>query len=224
MKYGLAVTVLTGTLVLSLPVVAEDDKDMQKDFSYSVGYQVGMGLKKDGIEVETNAVMEGINDAMGSKPPRLSQERIQAVMQAQQEVQLKKFMAMADKNKKAAEKFLAENKTKKGVTTLPSGVQYIVIKEGAGKKPVETDTVIAHYSGKLINGTEFDSSYKREKPATFQVTGVIKGWQEALQLMTVGSHWKVFIPPQLAYGEQGAGGAIGPNEALIFEIELLNIK
>ena len=123
-----------------------------------------------------------------------------------------------------AEKFLMENKAKEGVKTLPSGLQYKVIKDGEGATPKLTDTVVTHYRGTLIDGTEFDSSYKRKEPATFPVSGVIKGWTEALQLMKEGAKWILYVPPKLAYGERGAGGLIGPNETLIFEIELLKVK
>ncbi len=130
---------------------------------------------------------------------------------------------MAAKNKKEGEAFLAENKKKKGVVTLPDGLQYKVIKAGTGKKPTVNDTVVAHYTGTLINGKEFDSSVRRGEPATFALNGVIKGWQEALPLMPTGSKWQVFIPSELAYGESG-NGPIGPNETLIFDIELISIK
>ena len=130
----------------------------------------------------------------------------------------------ADKNMKEGETFLAENKNKEGVVTLPSGLQYKVITAGAGPTPKLTDTVTTHYRGTLIDGTEFDSSYKRNQPATFQVNGVIAGWTEALQLMHVGSKWQLFIPANLGYGARGAGGKIGPNATLIFDIELLAIK
>ena len=123
-----------------------------------------------------------------------------------------------------AEKFLMENKAKEGVKTLPSGLQYKVIKDGDGKTPKLTDTVVTHYRGTLLDGTEFDSSYKRNEPAEFPVNRVIKGWTEALQLMKEGSKWMLYIPPNLAYGERGAGRAIGPNETLVFEIELLKVK
>ena len=127
-------------------------------------------------------------------------------------------------NKKEGEDFLAANKSKEGVVTLPSGLQYKVLKEGTGPKPSPTDSVVCNYRGTLINGTEFDSSYKRGQPATFPVNGVIKGWTEALQLMPVGSKWQLFIPPDLAYGQRGAGADIGPNATLIFEVELLSIQ
>ena len=224
MKYGIT-TFVIGLLLTGHALAADgEDEKMKQDFSYAVGYQIGMGLKNDGIDINKESMMNGIEDVMKGKAPRLSQERIQQVMQAQQQKQLKQHMAMASKNKKASDDFMKKTKDKKDVTALPSGVLYTVLKDGSGQKPKSTDSVVAHYRGTLINGTEFDSSYKRDKPANFSVSGVIKGWQEVLQLMKVGAKWKVWIPPHLAYGEQGAGKAIGPNEALIFEIELLDIK
>ena len=144
----------------------------------------------------------------------------QFMMERQQKMQKE----LADKNLKDAEKFLEENKKKEGVITTASGLQYKIITKGNGKIPTAQDTVVAHYRGTLIDGTEFDNSFKRNEPATFPVSGVIKGWQEILQLMPVGSKWEVYIPPQLAYGEQGAGQVIPPNAALIFDIELISIK
>jgi FKBP-type peptidyl-prolyl cis-trans isomerase FklB len=149
-------------------------------------------------------------------------------MQLQKEMQEKqqaKAAAEGDANKKEGDAFLAANKTKEGVVTLPSGLQYKILKEGNGPRPTASDSVVCNYKGTLINGTEFDSSYKRGEPATFPVTGVIKGWTEALQLMPVGSKWQLFIPPDLAYGPRGTpGGPIGPNATLIFEVELISIK
>ena len=144
----------------------------------------------------------------------------QFMMERQQKMQKE----LADKNLKDAEKFVEENKKKEGVITTASGLQYKIITKGNGKIPTAQDTVVAHYRGTLIDGTEFDNSFKRNEPATFPVSGVIKGWQEILQLMPVGSKWEVYIPPQLAYGEQGAGQVIPPNAALIFDIELISIK
>ncbi|MFH2003497.1 MAG: FKBP-type peptidyl-prolyl cis-trans isomerase, partial [Bacteroidota bacterium] len=157
-----------------------------------------------------------------------NEEQSQAVMMELQKQLMarheEKINAEKDKNKIEGEAFLAENKKDKDVITLPSGLQYKIITAGTGPKPKSTETVAVHYSGTLIDGTEFDSSFKRGEPATFPVTGVIKGWVEALQLMPVGSKWKLFIPTDLAYGERGAGGVIGPNATLIFEIELLSIN
>jgi len=131
---------------------------------------------------------------------------------------------LGEKNKKDGDAFLAENKGKEGVVALPSGLQYKILKAGDGEKPKSTDTVVCNYRGTLLNGKEFDSSYKRGQPATFPVSGVIKGWTEALQLMPVGSKWQLFIPPDLAYGDRGAGNDIAPGATLIFEVELLSIQ
>jgi FKBP-type peptidyl-prolyl cis-trans isomerase FklB len=150
-----------------------------------------------------------------------------AIMELKKEIvqkQQEQMAALAGKNSAEGQAFLTKNKTAEGVVTLPSGLQYKILKAGEGKKPGLDDTVSCHYRGTLINGTEFDSSLKRNEPTSFPVKGVIKGWTEALQLMPVGSKWQLFVPPNLAYGERGAGGAIGPNATLIFEVELLSIK
>ena len=224
MKYGFVALLLSLSFINYVQAADENDKKMKQDFSYVVGYKTGMALKKDGLDIDAKAMMDGIEDVIKDKSSRISQERIKEVMQAQQQKQLKQHMAKSSKNKKTSDAFLKKTTEKKGVTTLPSGILYTVLKRGAGQQPKPTDNVVAHYRGTLINGTEFDSSYKRDKPATFSVNGVIKGWQEVLQLMHVGAKWKVWIPSELAYGEQGAGKSIGPNQALIFEIELLSIK
>lgn len=203
------------------------ETDKQK-VSYSIGLDIGKNLKQSEIDVELEALMRGIKDATTDSTPLLTQAQIQETMQKfQQEMmnkQNEKANAMSDKNKTAGEAFLAENAKKEGVITLPSGLQYKVIKTGTGKKPKATDEVTTHYRGTLIDGTEFDSSYKRGQPTSFPVNGVIAGWTEALQLMPVGSKWQLYIPSNLAYGPRGAGGTIGPNATLIFDIELLAIK
>jgi FKBP-type peptidyl-prolyl cis-trans isomerase len=164
----------------------------------------------------------------GNKTLLTEEEARAALMQLQSEMQAKmqaKQTAEGEANKKEGDAFLAANKTKEGVVTLPSGLQYKILKEGSGPKPTPTDSVVCNYKGTLINGTEFDSSYKRGEPATFPVTGVIKGWTEALQLMPVGSKWQLFVPADLGYGPRGTpGGPIGPNSTLIFEVELMSIK
>ena len=158
----------------------------------------------------------------------LSDKEAQEVMMTFQKEQMAKLnenaRKLGEKNKKEGETFLAENKKKPGVVTLPSGLQYKILKEGTGRNPKATDTVVTHYRGTLLDGKEFDSSYKRGEPATFPLNGVIRGWTEALQLMKPGAKWQLFIPPQLAYGERGAGQDIGPNATLIFEVELIAIK
>ena len=201
----------------------------KEKLSYAIGVDMGTSLKKNAIDVDTDLLFKGIKDALtGSKQLLTEQELRETIQTAQKELQAKqqeKMKTLGEKNKKEGEAFLAANKKKKGVKTLPSGLQYKVITEGKGKMPKATDTVTVNYRGTLIDGTEFDSSYKRNEPATFPVNGVIKGWTEALQLMKEGSKWELFIPADLAYGERGTmGGPIGPNAVLIFEVELLKIK
>jgi FKBP-type peptidyl-prolyl cis-trans isomerase FklB len=178
--------------------------------------------------LDPDKMAKGLKDGMaGGKLAMTEDEMRAAIMSLQDEMRQKQSQAAAAKgadNKKEGEAFLAKNKAEKDVVTLPSGLQYKIVKAGEGKKPGDTDTVECHYKGTLINGTEFDSSYRRGAPATFQVGQVIKGWQEALKLMPVGSKWQVFVPSDLAYGSQGAGNDIGPNATLIFEVELLAIK
>jgi FKBP-type peptidyl-prolyl cis-trans isomerase FklB len=180
------------------------------------------------IDVDLEILVTGIKDALsGAKPLMTEQEMKETITALQKDLQAKQqeqTKALAEKNKKEGEAFLAENKKKQGVITMPSGLQYKILTDGKGKSPKATDTVTVNYKGTLIDGTEFDSSYKRGQPATFAVNGVIPGWTEALQLMKEGSKWQMFIPSNLAYGERGAGGAIGPNAVLIFEVELISIK
>ncbi len=197
--------------------------DEQK-FGYAIGLQIGHSLLRQGAKADVDAITLAIKDVLAQKEPRISQDELQKVLQKQQEQLTQNRKAMAEKNLASSKTFLEENKKKEGVKALPSGLQYKVITEGKGEKPKATDTVSVHYRGTLINGTEFDSSYKSGNPVTFPVGNVIKGWQEALPLMPAGSKWQVFIPPDLAYGEQGAGGAIGPNEALLFDIELIAVN
>jgi len=201
----------------------------QKDkISYAVGMNVGTNLKKQSVEVDPAIVVKGMQDAIAGNKPLLTDEETRAVlMQLQEEARQKqaaKAQSEGSANKTEGEAFLAANKTKEGVMTTPSGLQYKILKAGTGPKPAATDTVVCNYRGTLLNGTEFDSSYKRGQPLTFPVNGVIKGWTEALQLMPVGSKWQLFIPAQLAYGERGAGADIGPNATLIFEVELVSIQ
>jgi len=197
--------------------------------SYAIGMNLGGGLHRQNIDVDSAALVQGLKDTLSGNKTLLTEEEARAaLMQLQSEMQAKmqaKQAAEGEANKKEGDAFLATNKTKEGVVTLPSGLQYKILKEGTGPKPTATDSVVCNYKGTLINGTEFDSSYKRGEPATFPVTGVIKGWTEALQLMPVGSKWQLFIPSDLAYGPRGTpGGPIGPNATLIFEVELVSIK
>jgi FKBP-type peptidyl-prolyl cis-trans isomerase FklB len=200
----------------------------QKDkVSYIIGRDMGSNLKDQSVDIDTDIFMKGFKDALSGNKSALSDDEIQAVKTAYKEERIKKHeeevKKVTEKNKNEGEAFLAENKKKEGVVTLPSGLQYKVIKAGDGQTPKETDTVTVNYKGTLLDGTEFDSSYKRNEPATFHVNGIIPGWQEALKLMKVGSKWQLFVPAGLAYGEKGAGNTIGPNATLIFEVELLSI-
>ena len=203
-------------------------KDQKEKLSYVIGVDIGKALQKQGVVIDPDLVTKGIKDGTSGGKLLMSDQEIQETMMAfQKEMRAKQEEAnkqLGEKNKKEGEAFLAQNKTKEGVTTLPSGVQYKVVKAGTGKKPKETDTVVTHYKGTLLDGTEFDSSFKRNQPATFKVNGVIRGWSEALQLMEVGAKWILYVPAALAYGDRGAGQQIGPNATLIFEVELISIQ
>lgn len=202
-------------------------KDTKDKVSYSIGLSIGGNLKRQGVEVNEEQFFNGIKDALSGAKPRLSEEEMNTTMQGfQQEMVAKaqtKLKEASDKNKSAGEAFLADNKKKEGVKVTSSGLQYKVISEGKGEKPKETDTVIAHYKGALIDGKEFDSSYKRNEPAEFPLNQVIPGWTEGLQLMTVGSKYQFVIPSELAYGKN-APAEIGPDSTLVFDVELVGIK
>jgi FKBP-type peptidyl-prolyl cis-trans isomerase len=201
------------------------DKDKA---SYAIGMNIGQNLKKQSEVIDAAVVERGMKDALAGDKTLMTEDEakaavvaLQASMRKKQEEQVQQ---MGETNKKEGDAFLAENKTKAGVVTLPSGLQYKILTEGTGPKPTANDSVICNYKGTLLDGTEFDSSAKHGGPATFPVSGVIKGWTEALQLMAVGSKWQLFVPSDLAYGQRGAGGGIAPNSTLIFEVELVSIK
>jgi FKBP-type peptidyl-prolyl cis-trans isomerase FklB len=203
-------------------------KTQKEKFSYALGMNLGTGLKKQEVEVDPTILARGFRDAFGGGKTALTEDEARTVLMAAQaelrKKQQEKQQAESATNKKAGEEFLAANKAKDGVITLPSGLQYKVLTEGTGPKPAATDSVLCNYKGTLIDGTEFDSSYKRGQPATIPVSGVIKAWTEALQMMPVGSKWELFVPAELGYGERQAGPQIGPNSTLIFEVELLSIQ
>jgi FKBP-type peptidyl-prolyl cis-trans isomerase FklB len=203
-------------------------KTQKEKFSYAIGMKMGENFKKQSVSVDSSILARGVRDAVAGGKTALTDEEAQAVIMAmQKEMQAKmqeKNKEAADVNKKTGEAFLAANKGKEGVVTLLSGLQYKIEKAGTGPKPTANDSVVCNYRGTLIDGKEFDSSYKRGQPATFPVTGVIKGWTEALQLMPVGSKWQLFIPSDLAYGDRGAGADIGPGATLVFEVELMSIE
>lgn len=222
-KYLLVVCAMTLTTI-ALPGGAserfEPKTDAEKN-SYSVGYDIGRSLSHQFVDIEATATAQGLKDAMRGEAPALPDQEI-----LQRFVELRKLSAqkIPEKNQKASEAFLAINTREKGITTTTSGLQYRILKKGSGKQPTLEDTVTVNYRGTLIDGTEFDSSYKRNQSASFPVKGVIAGWTEALQLMKEGARWILYIPAKLAYGERGAGTLIGPNAALIFEVELLSIS
>ena len=201
----------------------------EKDkFSYALGMNLGNNLFRQSVPVNVDLIVQGLKDAVAGGKTLLTDEQARDAMVEMQkqlrEQAQEKAKVQGEANQKEGDAFLAANKSKEGVVTLPSGLQYKILKAGTGPKPTATDKVVCNYEGTLINGKEFDASARHGGPATFPVNGVIKGWTEALQLMAVGSKWQLFIPPSLAYGERGAGGDIGPNETLIFEVELVSIE
>lgn len=209
------------------PFTNEKDK-----VSYALGMNIaaslGANLKRQNVEINHDVLIQAIKDGLSGGKTLMTeaeaQNTLRQFMSELQQKQEQKMKEAGENNKKEGDAFLAANKSKPGVVALPDGLQYKIVKEGTGPKPAPTDTVSVNYRGTLINGTEFDSSYKRGEPATFPVGGVIKGWTEALQLMPVGSKWELYIPSDLAYGARGAGADIGPNATLLFEVELLSIK
>ena len=224
--------------IAALPALAQDEqkpKTLMEKVSYSIGLRMGQNFSGDDIAIDVSWLTKGITDGMkeDAKPILDEEQQREAMLEFQKELQKKqiaraaeereKMAAAAKKNKEAGDKFLAANKKKEGVKTTDSGLQYEVLEEGDGKSPKPTDTVKVHYHGTLIDGTVFDSSVERKEPVEFPVNRVIEGWTEALQLMQVGDKYRLVIPSDLAYGERGAGGDIGPNSVLVFEVELLDI-
>ncbi len=215
-------------LSFALAAFAEDKppqlKDLKDRSSYSIGLNVGFNMKRQNVDINQDAFIAGFKDSITpGKTPQLTEEQVRETMMAFQKDMEQKQTQQAEKNAGEGQKFLGENKSKDGVKTTASGLQYKVMKEGNGAQPKVTDTVTVNYRGTLTDGTEFDSSYKRNQPASFPVGGVIKGWTEALQLMKAGAKYQLFIPPDLAYGKEGRPG-IPPNSVLIFEVELMDVK
>jgi FKBP-type peptidyl-prolyl cis-trans isomerase FklB len=202
------------------PATAGLQTDLQKA-SYALGINIGTSIKQQPIQLDLPSLFKGIKDAEVGNKPVLTEDEMNASLKVVRDEATAK---VSEANMKEGAEFLTANKAKDGVVTTASGLQYKIITAGTGAKPTNADTVVCNYKGTFINGTEFDSSYKRGKPAEFSVGGVIPGWTEALQLMPVGSKWELYVPSELAYGSRGAGGAIGPNQTLIFEVELLSIK
>jgi FKBP-type peptidyl-prolyl cis-trans isomerase len=227
---GMVLAVAATSVFAQDASVLKTEKDRR---SYALGMDLGSQLRKVAVDVDPAVFAKGLGDALAGGKTLMSDDDVKMVIAGlQAELKARQASAgaaaadpkRAEDNKKAGDAFLAENKKKDGVVTLPSGLQYKVITAGTGKKPAAGDTVVCQYRGTLIDGTEFDSSYARKEPATFPVKGVIPGWTEALQLMPVGSKWQIVVPPELAYGSRGSGDKIGPNQTLVFDIELLAIK
>ena len=225
MKVPVLLTALV--LAVQVPVHAEESKPITTNaekFSYGIGLQIGQQLLKQGLStVDSRVIAMAIEDVLKGNDLRVSMEEMQVAATAYQNELNAEKLAAADRNIAAGEQFLKENSSREGVIVLDSGLQYRIVTPGTGDSPTATDTVVVHYRGRLLDGSEFDSSYSRGQPAELGVGQVIPGWQQALQLMPVGSKWEVWIPASLAYGSQGAG-SIGPNETLHFDIELIEIK
>jgi len=227
---GFLVLALTGACTAKEPEQAKmtELKDFNAKASYSIGMKMAGDFQKQGFAVDPDALAQGMKDVMAGEKTLLTDEEVMATIKELQQKMKAERQAKADKmsqeNLAAGQKFLEENKIKEGVVTLPSGLQYEVLQSGQGKSPSVGDKVSVHYRGALLDGTEFDSSYKRGEPATLDLTRIIKGWQEALPMMKEGDKWRLFIPADLAYGERGAGSQIGPNSTLIFEVELIKVN
>ncbi len=220
--------ILGATLALAVGAPAAQDGDNQamtekQRLSYALGAMFAQGVAQQGLDLDNEHFLEAVRDLLHGKAPRLSQQEIQDVLTQFQQQEQEQMTKTSDENLRAGQEFLARNKTAEGVVTLDSGLQYKVLEAGAGDSPKADSKVVVHYRGTLLDGTEFDSSYARGEPITLGLDRVIRGWQEALPLMKIGSRWRLYIPPDLAYGPNGTG-SIGPNETLIFEVELLEIQ
>jgi len=230
MKNLKSVPVLLATLLFSVNAVAEVEKPQttQDQFSYAIGYQIGsqiaQQLMSEGLDVNPAFLAQALEDVIAGNEPALTIDEMNAAISSAQQQAQEQTMADAQLAVEAGGTFRNQYAEQDGVMRTDSGMLYRILDEGAGEKPAASDTVVVHYRGTLINGAEFDSSIKRNQPATFGLNSIIPGWQEILQLMPEGSRWEVVIPPALAYGSTGAGGMIGPEETLIFEIELIEIK
>src|SRR5262245_52302422 len=219
--------IIISASLLAVPLFGQEKstqlKDQKEKVSYAIGMNIGLNLSRQKVDINPDVLAAGLKDALAGKP-QLTPDQVKDVMaQFEKDMEQKQKQA-GEKNKTEGAKFLEENKKKEGVKTTASGLQYKALKEGEGPQPKGTDMVTVNYRGTLIDGTEFDSSYKRGQPATFPVNGVIKGWTEALQLMKQGAKYQLFIPANLAYGERAMGPDIGPNSTLIFEVELQDVK
>jgi len=208
--------------------LAKAPQNRKEKESYSIGYQVGLSMNTDGVEVDFEKLIQGLHDAVDGNEPLLSDDEMRQLIidlrEKARKAQLRKVQEIIVRNAKESKAFLEKNAREEGVRTTGSGLQYVVLSKGKGSSPGPKDKVTVHYRGTFPDGTEFDSSYARGEPQSFQTDGVIKGWTEALQMMKTGSKWKVIVPPELAYGRGGSGNRIPPNKVLLFEIELLSVE
>ena len=222
------IMIMSGGLLLATAVFAGDLGTQAEKLSYTIGYKTGAALKAQSININTQDFNQGLKAGYQGDKSSLTDQEMQSTLNTMQQQVVNNMQqqtqAEGDVNKKAGDAFLAKNAKEPGVVTLPSGLQYRIVHEGNGPSPKASDTVTVNYEGTLIDGTVFDSSYKRGQPATFKVGQVIAGWQEALKLMKPGATWMLYIPSNLAYGSHGAGSAIGPNETLIFKVDLISVK
>ncbi len=224
MKFVLHILFFT-CITLPLAVHAEKQPANEKEnFSYAVGVQFAQTIARQNVDLDVDSFLQAMRDVITGAPLKLDIEAMRNAMNSYQEKEMQRQKSLGESNRAEGEKFLAENRKKEGVVSVPGGLQYKIIKQGSGEKPLADSTVLVHYRGTLLDGKEFDSSYGRGEPLEIDLNRVIKGWQIALPMMPVGSKWQLFIPSQLGYGPGGAGGDIGPNATLIFEIELLSIK
>jgi len=231
MKYWIMPACWLIVLVVSPPVAADERSPIRTDqqmFSYTLGYQIGGQLaaqiREGGLDLDPDAFAQAIADVLSGRPPAMTTAEMEAALEMRQQQEKVRQNDAAENGRPRGEAFQAEYSQRQGVVVTASGLQYRVIETGEGRSPGPADTVVVHYVGRLIDGTEFDSSRDRGTPATFSLGGIIPGWQEALQLMHEGDVWEVVIPSELAYGARGAGTSIGPNETLVFEIELISVK
>ena len=230
MKMKLVAAAVVGLMMSSTIVTAEavELKSNVDKLSYSIGSDLGQNFKRQSIEINPAVMAEGMNAGLGKAKSQMTDEQMKEVLtQFQKDIMAKRTADLSKKsaeNKSVGEKFLNSNKSKSGVVTLPSGLQYKIVKNGSGPKPTKEDLVTVEYTGHLVNGEVFDSTAKSGKPATFKLSQVIPGWIEALQLMPAGSTWEIYVPASLAYGDRNVGGPIGPNETIIFNIHLVSVK
>jgi FKBP-type peptidyl-prolyl cis-trans isomerase FklB len=224
MKSSWLISIISISLFTATAQAEKQPASEKEKFSYAVGVQLAQNIARQDIQLDIDSFLQAIRDIITSTPLKVSVEEMQQALVKYRDAELEKQDAAGKVNKTAGEKFLAENKNKEGVVSIPGGLQYKIIEKGEGRKPKPDDDVVVHYRGTLLNGKEFDSSYSRGEPLTLNLKGVIKGWQIALPMMQTGAKWQLFVPSDLAYGAQAAGPDIGPNSTLIFDIELIAIK